>query len=37
MGKKNKNPKSIEIIKDVIEIIARIANIILVIYTILKG
>ncbi len=39
MGKpKKKKPQSKrEIVKDVIEIIAYIANIILVIYTILKG
>lgn len=39
MGKpKNKKPSSkLEITKTVIEIIAAIANIVLVIYTILKG
>ena len=37
MGKKNKKPKSIDVIKDIVEILAGIANIILVIYTILKG
>lgn len=37
MANKNKKPKRIEIIKDIVEIAAYIANIILVIYTILKG
>ena len=37
MAKKKKKPKSIAVIKDVLEIIAYIANIILVIHTILKG
>ena len=38
MGDKNKNPKrKLEIIKMILEMLAYIANIILVIYTILKG
>ena len=37
MGKKNKKPKRIEQIRLIFEIASYIANIILVIYTILKG
>ncbi len=38
MGRKQKKPKSkLEITKTVVEILAGIANIVLVIYTVLKG
>lgn len=38
MGKKKRKPQSkLETIKTVVEILAGIANIVLVIYTILKG
>lgn len=37
MGKKKKPKSKLEIIKKIIEIVASIANIILVIYTVLKG
>lgn len=38
MGRKKKKPKSkLETFKTVVEILAGIANIVLVIYTILKG
>ncbi len=37
MGKKKKPSKKLECIKTIIEILAGLANIALVIYTILKG
>lgn len=38
MGRKQKKPRSkLEAIKTVVEILAGIANIVLVVYTILKG
>ena len=35
--KKNKPPSKLDILKTVVEILAGIANIVLVVYTILKG
>ena len=37
MGKKEKPPKNVEDIKTIVEILAGLANVALVIYTISKG